>query len=90
MPSACEKHKRQSNFEIRLGEHIVLEVLVIAAIRWGQSDYETDTDLAKEVAALEELGVLLECTKEHAPDLSEAEVLVVTSGVQVSTLSRCP
>lgn len=56
-----------------------------AVLRWGRSAYETDADLDAERAGAEALGLRWR----HAPSalrpdaLSEARVLVVTSGVRV-------
>lgn len=54
-------------------------------VRWGQSAYETDADLALERAAAEALGLSWAAFPESPtpPDLAGASVLVVTSRVRV-------
>lgn len=56
------------------------------ALRWGQSAYETQADLDLERGLLAGLGV--SCTHHLGPGpaLAGVEVLVVTSGVQVSAV----
>jgi len=65
---------------------------VIQALRWGQSAYESDSDMAREQAAFLGEGVQLHRTVEADPDLSSVEVLVVNSGVQVTAerMERAP
>ena len=56
-------------------------------LRWGRSAYETDADLALEAGRLEDLGLewLSVPTKEPPYEaLAKADILVVTSGVQVT------
>lgn len=53
-------------------------------IRWGQSAYETDADLALERAAAAALGLSFEVVPEtESPELAGARALVVTSRVRV-------
>ncbi|MEQ1503738.1 MAG: NAD(P)-dependent oxidoreductase [Myxococcota bacterium] len=53
-------------------------------LRWGQSAYETDADLALERAAAEALGLRWSVIPEDAvPELDGVDVLVVTSRVKV-------
>jgi D-3-phosphoglycerate dehydrogenase / 2-oxoglutarate reductase len=65
---------------------------VIEALRWGQSAYESDLDIAREQAAFLKEGVRLHTTVEAHPDLSTVEILVVNSGVQVTAarMERTP
>ena len=56
---------------------------VIQALRWGQSAYETDSDLRDEADALRGLGVELQFSTDLEPNMKGIEVLVVTSGVRV-------
>jgi D-3-phosphoglycerate dehydrogenase / 2-oxoglutarate reductase len=62
-----------------------------AVLRWGQSAYETDADLARERAAAERLGLAWSAVPESAdPPLDGVDALVVTSRVRVDAplLSR--
>lgn len=56
-----------------------------SVLRWGQSAYETDADLALERAAAEELGLAWAAAPESVepPDLGGVGALVVTSRVRV-------
>lgn len=55
-------------------------------LRWGQSAYETDDDLARERAGCEGLGVLWDAHPDPrtVPALGEVDVLVVTSKCAVT------
>lgn len=57
-----------------------------SVLRWGQSAYETDADLALERRAAEELGWSWRSFADVAtvPPWDDVEVLVITSGVRVS------
>lgn len=63
-----------------------------SVLRWGQSAYETDQDLALERRAAEDLGLPWSAAPEspEAPDLRGVGALVVTSRVRVdaATLAR--
>ncbi len=65
---------------------------MIQALRWGQSAYESDSDMAREQAAFLEEGVQLHQTIAPCPDLSSVEILVVNSSVQVTAalMERTP
>ena len=56
---------------------------MIQGLRWGMSAYETEEDLAREVAVLETLGVTLSRSVAERPDFGDVEILVVNSGVCV-------
>ena len=57
----------------------------MTVLRWGQSAYETDADLAKEAADAHALGLNWRCQPAHErPDLTGVRALVVTSKVRVT------
>lgn len=54
------------------------------ALRWGQSAYETDLDIARERDGAEALGLAWRtCPETETPDLDGVDALVVTSRVRV-------
>jgi D-3-phosphoglycerate dehydrogenase len=52
-------------------------------LRWGRSAYETDADLELEASGLHQLGCRVGWSVDPAPDLTDVQILVVTSKVRV-------
>ena len=59
------------------------ERVLIQAMRWGRSAYETDSGLRAEADSLRKLGVELQFSTDSEPQMKGVEILVVTSGVRV-------